>query len=314
MHAKDLGNLTLDNRVFFLEGSDFYWLDEASKFFISLIKENNDVNVKILQKLESLADIIYPLSSFGFNDDNQLIYIKDSDYKGTKDELTILRQIITESIEPYILVFENCSFLSAKEKKLMVQIDCNKLEWGDLTKIIENFFSSYKGIERSATKLIIDYTDNEMAKISLEMQKLLDYSDGEKITEDMVEELVSDNSSLQIYNFVNNVTSRNITLAVKNLDRLLKRGDAKSHILASLISQYRRILHSAISPKSDAELAKLFGIKEYAITIIRRNATKNKMATKNTLDMLVEYEYKFKSGQMTESVAFDTAISMLFAS
>lgn len=314
MHAKDIKHLAIENRVFFLDGSDFYWLDEVRNYFISLIKEDIDVNVKVYPKIDSLADIIYPLSSFGFNDDMQLIYVSDNDYKGNKDELSMLRQAIVEDITPYILVFENCKFLTTKEKKLMTVIDCNKLQWGDLTSIIEEFFAPYKGIERNAIKLIIDYTNNEMAKIHLEMKKLLDYSDGERVTADMVEDLVSDNSSLQIYNFVNNITSRNVTLAVKNLERLLGRGEAKSHILASLVNQYRRILHCAISPRSDEELSKLFGVKVMAISITRRLAIKSQVEIKNTLDMLVEYEFKFKSGQMTEAVAFDTAISKLFAS
>ncbi len=81
MFAKDINNEILSSQVFYLHGNDFYWLEYANNFFIDLVpKKYHDVNIKIHDKLESLAEVIFTLSSFSFNDDTQLIFIKDSTY------------------------------------------------------------------------------------------------------------------------------------------------------------------------------------------------------------------------------------------
>lgn len=314
MHSKDINKDILTSQVFYLNGEDSYWLDYARDFFVGLVeKQYRDVNIKVYNAIESLAEIIFSLSSFGFNEGQQIIFVKDNKYKANKEELKVLRQIITEGIEPYILIFQNVSFLTANEKKLITEINCNKLEKFSLIPIIEQKFKPYGGIDRKAINILIDYTKNEMAKINLECRKLIEYSEGKKVTADMVELLVNEDSELQIYNFVNSIVENKREQAVIYLDKLMKKGEAKSYILASLIKQYRRILHSAISPKSDKELASIFRVKEYAIIKARQVSNVSKVALKRTLDMLINYEYKFKSGIMNENTAFDTAISKLLA-
>jgi DNA polymerase III delta subunit len=69
------------------------------------------------------------------------------------------------------------------------------------------------------------------------------------------------------------------------------------------------MLHSTLSPKSDAEVAKLLNVREYAIKKARQIKNLNKIKMKSILDMLVDYEYKFKSGSMSLDLAFDCAIS-----
>ena len=101
MHAKDLKNGVL-GRVFFLKGDDLYWLDYAREFFIKLTdKENRDVSVKIFDEIDSLADIIFTVSSFSFTGGNHIIIVKDSKYKAKKDELRVFRQTIQGDIDPH---------------------------------------------------------------------------------------------------------------------------------------------------------------------------------------------------------------------
>ncbi len=314
MHSKDLSNQQPEGRVFYLTGEDSYWLDNAINFFIEKIdKEMRDVNIKVFSKLESLADVIYPLSSFGFDEGEQLLLVKDSGYEAKKDEQKMLSQTLAEGIEPYSLVFVNAKLLSAADKKLMTEIKCSRLEKAELFGIIEDIFKPYGGIDRSAAALIADYTQNEMAKIYLECQKLISFAQGKKITAAMVDELVTEDADLPIFRFINSVTEGRSDIALRQLDSLLNKGTPKTFILAALIKQYRRILHCALSPKSDAELSMLFGVKEYAIKKTREIRNIGKVKMKNILDMLVDTEFAFKSGRMNESTAFDTAIAKLIA-
>ncbi|MDD4316378.1 MAG: hypothetical protein PHC84_04395, partial [Clostridia bacterium] len=314
MHSKDLASQPLAGRVFYLQGEDFYWLDNANRFFVEKIDgDMRDVSIKILSKLDSLDDVIYPLTSFGFGDGDQLVIVKDGAYEASKHELQLLRDTIREDIAPYYLIFDNVKFLTAAEKKLMTEIKCSRLEKSELIPIIEGIFRPFGGIDIRAAGLMADYTQNEMSKIYLECQKLISYADGKRVTSDMVEELVTEDSELQIYHFINSVTGGMADNALRLLDRLLNRGEARTFILAALIKQYRRILHCSLSPKTDGELAQLFGVKEYAIKKAREIKNIGKVKMKGVLDMLVDYEYRFKSGQMSETVAFDAAIARLLA-
>lgn len=314
MHSKDLCYQQPEGRVFYLTGEDSYWLDNAIGFFADKIdKKMREVNIKTFQKLDSLADIIYPLSSFGFDEGEQLLLVRDNNYEAKKDEQKILRQAIEEGIEPYYLVFENVKFLTASEKKLMTEIKCSRLEKTELFDIIENIFKPYGGIDRSAAALMADYTQNEMAKIYLECQKLISYAEGKRITTAMVDELVTEDADLPVFRFINSITDGRKDVALQQLDSLLNKGTPKSFILGALIKQYRRILHCALSPKSDAELAELFGVKEYAIKKTREIKNIGKVKMKSILDMLVDSEFAFKSGRMNESSAFDTAVAKLLA-
>ncbi len=317
MFARDISKKVLkDSSAFYLYGDDIYWIEYARDFFINLIStENRDINIKTYDNLDSLAEIIFTLSSFGFNDEKQIIFVQDNKYKTNRDELNVLLQLLEEGIEPYILVFENVSFLTSQAKKVITSINCNKLDRFSLVPIIEARFQPphHDGIDRRASYLLLDYTNNEMARVDLECQKLLEYSAGQRITPKMIELLVTEDAEIQIYHFINCIVANNKDKAIMYLNRLLKKGQRRSYILASLINQYRRILHSAISPKSDAELAKIFKVKEYAIIKARQVHNLSVIKLKETLDMLVDYEYKFKSGIMNESMAFDTAMSKLLS-
>ncbi|MFA6765905.1 MAG: hypothetical protein WCS45_02495 [Clostridia bacterium] len=309
MHAKDLKNGVL-GRVFFLKGDDLYWLDYAREFFIKLTdKENRDVSVKIFDEIDSLADIIFTVSSFSFTGGNHIIIVKDSKYKAKKDELRVFRQTIQGDIDPYFLVLENVSFLEKEDKELVTEIDCGKLKKFDLLPIVEDIFAPHGGIDRDAALTLIDYTAGDMAKIDLETKKIIAYADGQRVDLKTVEALASEDSELQIFEFVNNFVEGRRDKALKLLDKLLTKGESKNYILGALIRQYRRMLHSTLSPKSDAEVAKLLNVREYAIKKARQIKNLNKIKMKSILDMLVDYEYKFKSGSMSLDLAFDCAIS-----
>ncbi len=195
----------------------------------------------------------------------------------------------------------------------MTEINCSKLKNIDLAPIVTKKFNEYGGIDSRAVYMLLDYTNNDMAKINLEHQKLVAYADGKTVTTDMVKLLVNEDSDTQIYHFATSIAEGKKQQAIKYLEELTRKGQRKSYILASLINQYRRILHSAISPRSNKELSAIFGVKEYAILKARQITSTSQLALKRTLDMLVDYEYRFKSGIMSEASAFDAVVSNLLA-
>lgn len=74
------------------------------------------------------------------------------------------------------------------------------------------------------------------------------------------------------------------------------------------------MFHSVLSNLSDFELSEILGVKEYAVKKARMAGGKyTKVRLKEIIDMLVNTEFSFKSGQMTDETAFKTAFYRLIA-
>ena len=148
-------------------------------------------------------------------------------------------------------------------------------------------------------KILTDKYDTMLKNREVGYRNILDYS-----------EIIED-AEAQIFSFVSDLVEGRKAQALKILAKLKKRGEAPSYLLASLIGQYRRMLHASLSKKSDADLAATMGVKEYAVKKARSSRKLGKKQLKAVVEMLVDYELKFKSGEMSDKVAFDAAIGRL---
>jgi DNA polymerase III delta subunit len=75
------------------------------------------------------------------------------------------------------------------------------------------------------------------------------------------------------------------------------KGEQPQRILSYVYNYFRRLLHVAISDLSDSEMAKSFGVKDFAVKKMKDQAkTFKKKALKSAVDMLADSEYMIKSG------------------
>lgn len=312
MHSVEFDPTTLSDSVFCLDGDDLYWRDLALSKLKALVPAGEtDVGIRVYERLDGFEELTFLLGSFSFNEGCQLIVIEDGGFKPDKKELKNFLELLGGDISPYKVAFVDCKFLSPSDKKVAVTVDCDRLKRPELVAYVEKLFGR-AGIDRDAVQKLVDYTELNMAKISTEREKLLCYAEGRRVTAEDVEFLVSESIDLQVYIFVNSVVAGKKAQAYKDLTKLMRRGESKSLILASLIKQYRRLLYSALSPLPDAELAKLFGVKEYAIKKCRETRG-NQRELKSKLDMLCSCEFRSRNGEMSEASAFDLAVSKLLS-
>jgi hypothetical protein len=103
--------------------------------------------------------------------------------------------------------------------------------------------------------------------------------------------------------FVVYCTDENLMLFIDILEKLrkdnvrLKNGIKKPPILTAVYNYYRRLLHASISDMKEGELAKAFGIQEFAAKKIKAQSAKfTKRSLKKAVDYLVDMDYKIKSG------------------
>lgn len=308
MNASELNRDTLTSGVYYLNGNDSYWLKYAENVFKSLLPLDS-LSLYIFDKIFDINDALNALFTLSFDGSANVILVRDTDFKLDDKGRKRLSEALKNDISPNFIIFSNVNFLSASDKKKMQAINCNRLDKYSCSKYAQKFFTS--GIDKKALDLLIEYTNCDMARISVESEKLLAFCQENAVKATDVSDLVVEDTELQIYEFVNNIVSNNKTMAKKQMDKLLKRGEAPSYLMAALVNQYRRMLHCSLSKLDNKALSEIFNVKEYAILKARENKY-TKMKLKNTVDMLINYEYKFKSGEMSEQTAFNCVVSYLF--
>jgi DNA polymerase III delta subunit len=308
VHASQLQGSVLPG-VYHLFGEDGFWLDQSINFFVSMVGKDS-LSLHIFDTKDSFTDAIGSLFSISFTDDISVVVVKGDLLGADVKNHKMLQDVLENDIVPNYLILVNQA-LDAKEKKLVNTINCTKLKEYECVKIAQDFFTF--GIERDAINTLIRYTDCDLMKIKMESEKLKAYCKGRKVNIKDVENLVVEDSDVQMFYFVNSIVVGDNKSALRQLEKLKKRGESYSGMLAMLLNSFRRMLHTTISKKSDAELSQIFKVKPYAIQKARENKMFSVVKLKNAVDMIVGYELKFKSGEMSEQVAFDTAIAKLIA-
>ncbi|MFA6866414.1 MAG: hypothetical protein WCR54_02740 [Clostridia bacterium] len=311
IHSSKLDTTQLVGGVYNISGGDVYWIASAEKKILSILGKDS-LSLHIFDSdVSDINQVIGSLFSINFSNEPNVVIFRDNDFKwDIKAHTALLNLLKTEDFDNNILVLVNVE-LNAKENKLINIIDCSKQKPFEICNRANDFFEN--GIDRDALNLLIEYTNSDMARIEIESQKLMAFCEDKKVNIKDVENMVVEDSDLRIYNFVNSIIKGDNTTALKQLEKLQQRGERSSAMLAMIISQYRKVFYAALSNKSDMELASIFKIKEYAIKKARELKGLGVVRIKNTIEMLVNYEMLFKTGEMTEKMAFDCAISKLLA-
>ena len=302
--ASDLNPKELPCGVYYTEGDDAYWQKKTEEAFSSLLPADS-FSLFVFDKLTSVADIFSAVTTIGFCNEDPVVIVRDYEYVATAQDHAELEKLFAQ--EAYVL-FSGVKFLNDKEKKRFKAIGCAKMDKYACVRYATNLLEN---ADRDAVARLVDLCECDMSRINQEAQKLIDYTDGAKITLADVNEVVVEDTEAQFFSFVSDLTAGRKDRAKKTLDKLLKKGDAPSYMLSVLIGQYRRMLHVGLSKKSDAELAAVMKVKEYAIKKSRSDRPGGTRQIKNVVNMLVSYEYAFKRGQMSERSAFDAAIDRL---
>ena len=106
-----------------------------------------------------------------------------------------------------------------------------------------------------------------------------------------------------MYGFLNikGLGLKNINQALKVLNDMLLSGEAPIKILSLITGMFRRMMFAKINKSSLADLAKILGVKEYAMVKAKQYAEKFTAGQlKNIMNLLLEADYNIKSGQMTQ--------------
>ncbi len=308
--------------AFLLTGDDLYWRDYVINAVLSLVPEaEREFNYRSFSDIKSIEEAESAFTSMGFFGGINVVSISGygvkktgkGEAKASDREKKIFEDIVTGLDDNTILILSN-SNIPLSLARYFIEVDCSKAEPAVLRDYVPKLIAPKK-IDGNALYTLMEYCNRDMAKISNELKKLTSYMGSRQvISNDMVELLVANTVENEIYDLANALADKNKAKAMALFDKFVAKGVDYSVILSTLVGQYRRLLHCALSNKSDRELADDLKVKEWAIKRTRETASRYGKATlKASLDELVDAEYNFKSGVMVDETAVRTAMAKLLA-
>ncbi|HHX49538.1 MAG TPA: hypothetical protein GX709_04030 [Clostridiales bacterium] len=317
MNALNFDLNKTSSQAFYLSGNDSFFVKKVLNIFKALVPEEEHIlNVLEFNDINaSIDDIDIHVRNVSLFGSTKIIIIQDLLNKVKKEVATELVSLIKVLQSGTYIIFDN-TIIDAKSTlyKQLEKIECSfdKKSASLLNKVLIEETSTL--IEPSAAGLILQYCSYNLGKSIIEANKLLQYNPGEKVSVDLVKVLVADSTENKIYELTDAISKKDKKTAFAIVENLLSIGIQHSVLISSLATQYRRMLYTKITKKSDAELARELNAYDFQI----RNAryvSKNYGAVelKKILDKIVNAEYSFKSGVYVAETAFDNLFSSLMA-
>lgn len=298
--------------IFLIDGDDVFFRKRAVEMLKERFVTEPSLNFTILDGDDVLSNpdkLISSVEAYPFMSEKRIVLV--SDFYPKADVFNKYFSTLFEN-PPFesILVIDNSKNSEVlKKTEKTVLINCDKADIDLLVRWITNEFSrnNIEIVSMDAEK-IAEYCLRDMTKIQAETQKLISYArDKSVITEADINQLVSKETEYQIYEMTDYIGKKRYDLALATVKDMLAKGEAPQRLIISIYNYFRRLLHVSLSNQTNAELAKILGIKEYAVKKTREQASSfNKKALKSAVDFLSNSDYLSKSGKTT----FEDALSL----
>lgn len=312
----------LKNKIenaYLIFGEDRYLCFDALKKIESslgiMIKDMNSVTIS--GEGASAREIVDCANVYPFGDTYRFVLVKNFAPSKNKEETKIIQDYLSSPQSTTVLVFfnpENADFF--KGMSHITPVDCGKIDTKFIVAYIKNVLAKNEvSSSEGAINKLIEYSLEDMTKITNELEKLISYvADTKVLTADIVEEFVVQDKEYQIYELAVFLAKGESEKAIDLIDNFMIKPGSAFTILSPLFNNYRRALFVSInSAKSPSELASLLGIQEFAVKKLKQQTeifTPKQL--KQIVDMIADYDRKIKVGEIKENVAIKTiAINIL---
>lgn len=289
-------------RVYVVEGDDYYLFDKA----FLMIKNAcgitlDDFNVNVFDEESFSTDKLFAATELlPIIDEKRLVVIKGGKLsEGDKKRTTEILLHIPKTTVVVVLDYnKNFEFL----KKDFVLVDANRMDKELVKKLITAYLARIsKKIDADAMDELIESCNGYLTRIMNELNKLVCFDlDSENITKESVDKLVNKDIEFSVFELTEALSKKDGDKAI----RLLKLMEKDQGVFALISNQFRRLFYASISDLTNAELAGLLGVKEFAIMKARQLAKGfSKAQLKKICSRLEEMDYAVKSGAMLQTNA-----------
>lgn len=309
--------------VYMIEGEEAHFRDHAVESIRAALNlaqpALNDVRIEgeTLKgsALVSFRDTLYTAPFF----DNYRLVRVYGFFPTERETETVLKPYLEKPCPSTVLVIVNegkrANAADIKRKAGVTYVDCSRESEEMLSKWLFGVMRR-KGLEADvdAVTLTVRYCAQDAARMKKEADKLfLLLGEGGRVTRKVVEENVAKDVEYKIYELTQAASRRSFNDFCEILDDMMKKGYDENAALASLASHYKTLCEISAMRGSDAEIAKVLGVKPYAVQ--KNRELVSRLGRERVTDVymrLYELSSGSKSGLYTKTGALYAAIAEIF--
>ncbi len=304
----------LDN-IYLISGEDHYLCYDALEKIKNAINLSMPDMNSVYLETNDFEEVANACNIFPFIDAKRLVVVTNfCPNASSKTQKEMFEKYLSSPMQTTILVFfntEDDSFFKNYKTKL-TYVDCSKLDSNSICNYILKYFEKNNVVCTQKLAAMIDlYCLSDMQRIHGEIEKIVSYfGESGELTEEIVDNLVTKDKEYQIYSLTEYISRGDALRAIDLVDVLGRKGSM--NILASLYSSFRRLFYVAVTPKSEMELAKELGVKEFAVKMMKmqiKNFTPKKL--KQIVDYLMDIDSNIKKGKIKEEITAKLAVTEL---
>lgn len=323
MKFVELKKNLIDKRLFAvynLCGEDIFLIDSAKNLFWTYVAQKNELSKVVLScenlTTERLKTILNTASFFG---GQKVVFISDLQVAKNKD---ITKFVIDYAKSPFaqnvLVVVSDVPIFDAKRdaKKIaelnqngynFVFVDCNRLDKHTLLMWIQ---SQLKGknqtMQYDAINMLIDYTNGYLSLIAIELDKLMTFCDGREITVQDVQLLVNKGLEFGVFELTECLGKGDSQRTFEILQDMMSQSKTAQAVFGMIERYFRRMFYVSITLGTNAQIAGLLGVKEYAVAKAKESAGLfSKVALKNIVEVCAELDFLVRSSKMPYKFAVD---------
>lgn len=176
----------------------------------------------------------------------------------------------------------------------MEKVNCNRLDKDSICKWIISYGKRQQvTIERLVAEKLAQYCLNDMSRVAIETQKLIDYGE---VTLTSVEDLVHKDAEYVVYDLSQFIVRKNAECALELYRGLIVSGEEPRALFGLLYNFYRRTYYVKTAACSAEEIAGLLGVKTGAVEFAKDTAARYKpMQLKKALELFETADSKLKA-------------------
>lgn len=300
--------------AYLLMGVDEFLLSSAYNLIVKysgMLMEDLNL-IKFGEGIIDMKDVVRALNTLPVFCDKKIVYLdirmsKLNELKNIKDLQEYLECPNMSSVLIVNLGSNDIKFID----KNIESIDCNRLGINIVSLKIKQIANmSNKNISEETIKLLYDYTLGDLAKITVELNKLISYvGDKDSIEISDIKELVTPSLEYQVFELTDALAKKNSIRVYQIISDMKAKKDEFRTLPAIIFSHFRRLFMVALNQdKNRMELSKLFGVKEYAVKMSMQQAGLfSKSQLKKINELLSQVDFELKQSNMS----IDNAVGLI---
>ena len=306
--------------VYLIEGDDAYFRQKAEEqikaAFLTMPELNYSSFDGAQYKGANLTEITSALAAFPFMAEKRIVKISEF-YPTESDYDKYIKPTFENFPDTTVLLIVNSQGkkgVDLKRKKCVAFIDCDKADretvakWAYVTMKRAGVSSTVEACEAVA-----DYCLCDMARVSKEVEKLIEFGKEGMVSKTDVDELVYKDADYRIYQMTGAVARRDFSAFAEICYDLLNKGYDENAVIASLLNYFKNLLTALTSDLPDKELAAALKMTDFVLGKTKQQAkTIGVERLTKYINSLYALASAFKSGQITQDGALESAIAHVF--